>query len=33
MDSAFGGRSHLIADIATEAGNLGIEIADIAGHV
>ncbi|WP_247886493.1 hypothetical protein [Azospirillum brasilense] len=33
MDSAIGGRSHLIADIATEAGNLGIEIADIAGHV
>ncbi|MCG5241706.1 methyl-accepting chemotaxis protein [Azospirillum doebereinerae] len=33
MDSAFGLRPHLIADIATEAGNLGIEIADIAGHI
>eukprot|EP01012_Entosiphon_sulcatum_P041899 TRINITY_DN55807_c0_g1_i1.p2 TRINITY_DN55807_c0_g1~~TRINITY_DN55807_c0_g1_i1.p2 ORF type:complete len:496 (+),score=82.68 TRINITY_DN55807_c0_g1_i1:87-1574(+) len=33
MDSAFGTRPHLIADIATEAGNLGIEIADIAGHI
>ena len=33
MDSAFGMRPHLIADIATEAGNLGIEIADIAGHI
>ena len=33
MDSALGNRGHLIADIASEAGNLGIEIADIAGHV
>ncbi len=33
MDSGFGNRANLIADIATEAGNLGIEIADIAGHV
>jgi Methyl-accepting chemotaxis protein len=33
MDGSFGNRAHLIADIATEAGNLGIEIADIAGHV
>ncbi len=33
MDSAFGNRSHLIVDLADEAGNLGIEIADIAGHV
>lgn len=33
MDSSFGQHSHLIADIATEAGNLGIEIADIAGHI
>ena len=33
MDSGFGVRPHLIAEIATEAGNLGIEIADIAGHI
>ncbi|MBP2227044.1 methyl-accepting chemotaxis protein [Azospirillum agricola] len=33
MDSAFAIRPHLIADIAKEAGNLGIEIADIAGHI
>ena len=33
MDSGFGVRPQLIADIATEAGNLGIEIADIAGHI
>lgn len=33
MDGAFGIRTHLIADIAAEAGNLGIEIADIAGHI
>jgi methyl-accepting chemotaxis protein len=33
MDSGFGNRSLLVAEIATEAGTLGIEIADIAGHV
>ncbi|MFD1624545.1 methyl-accepting chemotaxis protein [Azospirillum griseum] len=33
MDGAFGIRPHLIEDIAKEAGNLGIEIADIAGHI
>lgn len=33
MDVAIGNRAHLIADIATDAGNLGIEIADIAGNV
>ncbi|RJF83720.1 methyl-accepting chemotaxis protein [Azospirillum cavernae] len=33
MDSGFGIRPHLIEDIAKEAGNLGIEIADIAGHI
>ena len=33
MDSTFGNRAYLIADIATEAGTLGIEIADVAGHV
>jgi methyl-accepting chemotaxis protein len=33
MDSSLGQRAYLIADIAKEAGSLGIEIADIAGHV
>ncbi|WP_448188125.1 methyl-accepting chemotaxis protein [Azospirillum sp. sgz301742] len=33
MDSTLGNRSFLIADIAAEAGTLGIEIADVAGHV
>jgi len=33
MDSTLGNRSYLIADIAAEAGTLGIEIADVAGHV
>ncbi|HYG87769.1 MAG TPA: methyl-accepting chemotaxis protein [Azospirillum sp.] len=33
MDSTLGNRSLLIADIAAEAGTLGIEIADVAGHV
>ena len=33
MDSTFGNRTYLIADIAAEAGTLGIEIADVAGHV
>ncbi|GLR80588.1 chemotaxis protein [Azospirillum oryzae] len=33
MDGGFGLRPNLIADIAQEAGNLGIEIADIAGHI
>lgn len=33
MDGSFGHQTYLIADIAAEAGNLGIEIADVAGHV
>ncbi len=33
MDSSYSQRAYLISDIAAEAGNLGIEIADVAGHV
>ncbi|HYD30934.1 MAG TPA: methyl-accepting chemotaxis protein [Azospirillaceae bacterium] len=33
MDSLAGSRAYLISDIAAEAGNLGVELADVAGHV
>ena len=33
MDASLGNRTFLIGDLADEAGKLGVEIADIAGHV
>ncbi len=33
MDGSYAYRGQLVSDIATEAGNLGVEIADVSGHV